>query len=158
MDRERSTYLVGHVMDEAMRLLEMKEASYQEAWKDQGWIGNLARVLSKTSRLRNMLYKENVQVAGFPLGDDSVENQLLDLMNLTAFMLINYRHGVKWGHETPELEIPVAEPHRNRVIEDPFLGGDTEIMSQPQSESQEEEEFLTEDSNTPPARKRAGRK
>lgn len=85
---------VAEVMQEALNLVAAKSKGYGDAWRSQGWMGNLARVQSKTSRLKNMLWCS--------LPHDStkepVEDTLLDLMNLSVFMLINKRNANQWGN------------------------------------------------------------
>ena len=104
---------VGRVFDEALGLLSYKDGLYGGAWRRQGWRGNLARMMSKMERLRSMLWHDGVDLADLPVGDEGVERQLLDLMNITAMMYRNYTQGVQWGHEVPmDNQVPLlAMPH-----------------------------------------------
>ena len=74
-------------------LQNRKRQFYSEAWQDQGFMGNVARVLSKASRLKNMLWRE------FPIQDseETIEDTLQDIILLGAFALFNYRDRNKWG-------------------------------------------------------------
>lgn len=82
------------VFQEALQLHERKSAGYGNAWWEQGSMGNLARVLSKAARLKNMLWRD------MPLADssESVTDTALDLINLGGFFIMNTRDGNRWGH------------------------------------------------------------
>lgn len=84
------------VFEDALNLIARKSVGYGDAWKEQGWMGNLARVMSKTRRLRNMLWR-NVS-ENIPVDDESVEDNAMDLINLLAFLMINRRLDNKWGN------------------------------------------------------------
>lgn len=81
-----------------------KSRGYGNAWQEQGYMGNLARVLSKTSRLKNLLWRDggpdmSVDMDG---GDadpeaESVLDTLLDLSALCALAVANIEEGNKWG-------------------------------------------------------------
>jgi hypothetical protein len=100
---ERAT----RVLDDAMRLLSQKNSTYQDAWKEQGWRGNLARIMSKVARLRNMLWRSQVTLMN---GDkEHPRDTLLDVINCCVFAILNIDDGREWGHEQnlPEYaEIP----------------------------------------------------
>lgn len=83
----------AEVFEECLRLVARKSQDYGSAWREQGWMGNVARIMSKSSRLKNMLWRD------MPMDNakESVEDTMLDLVNLTAFALINKRHGNRWG-------------------------------------------------------------
>lgn len=70
-----------------------KSQNYGEAWREQGWRGNMARILSKTSRLKYMLWCTN------PLQStvEPVEDTLLDIGALAAFLLANRKEDNEWG-------------------------------------------------------------
>lgn len=78
---------------EAIRLYRRKSQDYGQAWRSQGYLGNVARVLSKSARLKNMLWRED------PLrgSGESIEDTLLDLINISAFAVINFRENNRWG-------------------------------------------------------------
>jgi hypothetical protein len=77
----------------AAELVAQKNIAYADAWKEQGWRGNLARVMSKNARLRNMLWRR------VPVVDEEepVERTMLDAINLLAFMGVNLRLSNEWG-------------------------------------------------------------
>lgn len=85
--------LAASVMEDALNLIAEKSKGYGDAWRDQGWMGNLARIQSKTSRLRNMLWQDHET----GVKEESVEDTLLDLLNLSAFMMVNRWNANKWG-------------------------------------------------------------
>lgn len=88
-----SVLRVAEVMEQCLNLVAAKSQGYGDAWRSQGWMGNVARVQSKTARLTNMLWRD------MPIedGDETVEETLKDLMNLTAFTILNRRVGNRWG-------------------------------------------------------------
>lgn len=81
------------VFEELLILQERKSHLYGSTWHEQGFMGNIARVLSKCSRLKTMLWRD-FQVTD---SEETVEDTLLDMMNLGAFTLLNWRAGNKWG-------------------------------------------------------------
>lgn len=76
-----------------LNLQKRKSQHYGEAWRSQGYMGNVARVLSKVARLKNMLWRDDPQTSI----DEPVEETIGDLMVLAAFAYINVREGNKWG-------------------------------------------------------------
>jgi hypothetical protein len=83
------------VFGEAIVLQRQKGLTYGEAWRSQGSMGNVARVLSKAARLKKMLWTSMpIQSA-----EESVEDTLLDTVNLAAFTLINIRDNNMWGND-----------------------------------------------------------
>lgn len=82
------------IFSEAINLQRKKALTYGEAFRSQGYMGNVARVLSKAARLRRMLWLD------FPIEDaeEPVQDTLLDLINLAGFLIINYRDRNRWGH------------------------------------------------------------
>lgn len=86
--------------EECTQIVKAKNPKYGEAWKRQGYMGNLARVMSKAARLESMLWKDVIDGAPVPeeeLSGESIEDTLRDLANLTAFMMLNYTEGNRWG-------------------------------------------------------------
>lgn len=99
---------VEAVFAEAARLFESKNAHYGDAWRDQGWRGNLSRILEKSKRLRNMLWRGgNTLLNG---GKEHPRETALDMINTLAFMIVNMDDGVEWGHE-PRPHGTVDYPH-----------------------------------------------
>lgn len=84
---------VADVFEKCLYLIEEKSAGYGDAWVQQGWMGNLARIMSKTSRLKNMLWRD----MGIESTSEPITDTLLDLVNLSAFMIINRSFGNRWG-------------------------------------------------------------
>lgn len=93
----------GHA-DAVQALLKRKKA-YGDAWKAQGYMGNIGRVLSKCSRLRNLLWSDNVpdlsvsEEAEDERGTEveTVLDTLYDLSALCAFAIANIEEGNRWG-------------------------------------------------------------
>lgn len=77
----------------ALSTLHAKNVQYGDAWREQGWMGNVARIMSKTTRLRNMLWRDQ------PLDSSSepVQDTLQDLLNLCVFALLNRQAANRWG-------------------------------------------------------------
>jgi hypothetical protein len=88
----------GHA-DAVQALLKTKQA-YGNAWREQGYMGNLARIQSKTARLRNMLWRDDESNGiGVSEGGESVADTLKDLSALCSFMLANFEDGNRWGRD-----------------------------------------------------------
>lgn len=81
------------VFENALNLAMAKNAGYGNAWQEQGWMGNLARILSKTARLKNMVWRDN-GVESLP---EPHEETIGDIINLCVFFLFNRRGLNKWG-------------------------------------------------------------
>ena len=71
-----------------------KNAAYGDAWRAQGWMGNLARMQSKVARLKNMLWQD----FAIDSTTEGVDETALDLINITLFFLLNRADGNKWGN------------------------------------------------------------
>jgi hypothetical protein len=84
-----------------LELVRRKDAAYQGAWQKQGYMGNLARIMSKTERLKAMLWREQPWLGtGGEESDqemESVLDTLKDLMALAAFCAANIEDGNRWG-------------------------------------------------------------
>lgn len=87
--------LLVHMWQEQLNLFLAKNTMYRDAWRDQGWRGNVARVLSKASRIKAMLWG-SVTWNSFD-GDEPVEDTLRDLSLLCMFTIINRSHDNEWG-------------------------------------------------------------
>lgn len=93
-DRHVRTLLrCGDQLAGVLATVYAKEQDYGEAWREQGWRGNVARILSKTSRLRNMLWRTHT----LENHDEPVQDTLQDLIALTLFALINRQGRNEWG-------------------------------------------------------------
>lgn len=88
--------VAAEVLSGALATIWHKDKHYRGAWREQGWMGNLARILSKSARLRSMLWKEDVLL---PTTQDqeTVQDTLQDMINLCVFMMLNRQGGNKWG-------------------------------------------------------------
>lgn len=94
--------VVIEAYSEAVReLVRQKDKAYGGAWQKQGYMGNLARIMSKTARLEAILWSDNT---GDMSGGEEVHPQyetitdtLKDLMALAAFCAANIEDGNRWG-------------------------------------------------------------
>lgn len=86
------------IYDEALNLAERKNADYGDAWRTNGWRGNLSRVFEKDHRLRTLLW--NGENPG-PAVNEGVRETAIDMLNTLTFFIMNLDAGVEWGHETP---------------------------------------------------------
>lgn len=87
------------IFDEALALAERKNNDYGDAWKENGWRGNIARIFEKTRRLRNLLWNGNPGAG--QLDRETTRETAIDMMNTLAFFIMNQDRGVEWGHEDP---------------------------------------------------------
>lgn len=81
-------------LERVVQIVWDKNKQYGDAWREQGWMGNVARILSKSARIKNMLW------ADFVLSDanESVEDTLQDLVALSVFCLLNRGQENRWGN------------------------------------------------------------
>ena len=70
---------------------------YGQAWREQGWMGNAARIMSKGARLKGLIWRETPQVME-QAAYESIEDTAMDSINLNAFFLLNRRTSNKWGN------------------------------------------------------------
>ena len=77
----------------ALATMYAKDQTYGGAWREQGWRGNLARIMSKVGRLRHMLWTAHP----FDNVNEPVQDTLQDLINLAVFMTLNRNGGNEWG-------------------------------------------------------------
>lgn len=83
------------VFDQALKLAYSKDQGYGRAWSKQGWMGNFARLQSKMSRLRNIIWRDTPLM----LTEESVTDTALDFVNLSAFFLVNHSEDNRWGSQ-----------------------------------------------------------
>jgi hypothetical protein len=101
-DPAESLQSLRNVVGDALRLLEVKNTQYGDAWRKQGYMGNLARIQSKAARLNALLWRD-ADGDGYPLPADytrdgeTVIDTLTDLINLAAMMAVNFSEGNRWG-------------------------------------------------------------
>lgn len=94
-DSEAAAALIAH-SEAVLALVREKDKAYGGAWKTQGYMGNLARIMSKAARLENMLWNDAEDGQAEDHGE-SVMDTLHDLMALCAFMATNIEEGNRWG-------------------------------------------------------------
>lgn len=110
---------VEEVFAEAARLFASKNVHYGDSWRDQGWRGNISRILEKAKRLKNMLWRGgNVLLNG---SSEHPRETMLDMINTLAFAIINMDDDVEWGSEPQAREIrpPMQVPDWVRETEHP---------------------------------------
>lgn len=74
-----------------------EKVAYGSAWEEQGYMGNIGRILSKASRLKNLTWRDEQGAGDVPEGDESVLDTLLDLSALCALAIANIEEGNRWG-------------------------------------------------------------
>lgn len=81
------------IFSQCIALQRRKALTYGEAFRSQGYMGNVARVLSKAARLKKMVWTEYV----LEDNEEAVLDTMYDLINLATFFIINYRENNRWG-------------------------------------------------------------
>lgn len=94
-ESEAACAVIAH-SESVLTLVRQKNRAYQDAWKEQGYMGNLARIQSKTARLKNMLWRDATD-KDWEDNSEPVMDTLLDLMALCAFALTNLEESNRWG-------------------------------------------------------------
>lgn len=84
-----------HQMENCLNLMWQKEQAYRGAWREQGYMGQTARLLSKASRLKNMLWTSHP----FEMGEEVTQDTVEDMVNLGIFWLLNKGQRNPWGRE-----------------------------------------------------------
>lgn len=90
---------VWDVFAKAIEKFDQKNHDYGDAWRTNGWRGNLSRVFEKVQRVRHLTWRPDPRVPA--VGDEQVLDTLQDLLNSTAFAIINLIEEVEYGHEVP---------------------------------------------------------
>lgn len=72
-----------------------KSLNYGDAWRRQGWMGNLARMMSKMSRIKFMSWRDHAMENA----EESVTDSAIDLANITGFFAMNRSEDNKWGKQ-----------------------------------------------------------
>lgn len=93
---------VWDVFAKAIETFDKKNADYGDAWRTNGWRGNLSRIFEKVQRVRNLAWRPDPRVPA--VGDEQVLETLQDLLNTTAFAIINMIEEVEYGHEVPRTQ------------------------------------------------------
>jgi hypothetical protein len=84
---------LASVFNEALTVAHHKNAMYGSAWRRQGWMGNLARVMSKGERLKNLLWRDHEKSGA----EEAATDTALDMVNIMGFFMINRSESNKWG-------------------------------------------------------------
>jgi hypothetical protein len=87
------------IFTEAVQTFDKKNADYGDAWRRNGWRGNLSRIFEKADRVRNLAWRPDPRVPA--VGDESVVETLRDMLNTIAFAIMNLEEEVEYGHEVP---------------------------------------------------------
>jgi hypothetical protein len=90
---EDTIHAMVNIFERCLNIALVKNQQYRGAWKKQGWMGNLARIMSKMERLKALCWVDGL----VPYTGESVEDNLVDLINIAAFMEINFEDGNRWG-------------------------------------------------------------
>jgi len=107
-DPSQSKYAMRQIFDEALSLFEQKNTDYGDAWREQGWRGNLSRILEKARRLKTVLWHGGP--IGFAVAEEGARQTALDMINTLAFFIINHDERREWGHEPAIVLNPDAPP------------------------------------------------
>ena len=99
MSDNRSRDQVWGVMAEALETFDQKNRDYGDAWRKNGWRGNLPRIFEKADRVKELLWRADPRTPA--VNDESAVNTLVDMLNSIAFTIINLREGVEYGNEIP---------------------------------------------------------
>lgn len=86
----------------AIETFDKKNADYGDAWKANGWRGNLSRVFEKNQRVRNLLWRSDPRTPA--VGDEQAVDTLRDMLNTIVFAIMNLQEEVEYGHEVPRSE------------------------------------------------------
>lgn len=93
---------VQRIFADALDLFARKNADYGDAWRRNGWRGNLSRIFEKADRVRHLVWRADPRVPA--VGDEAAVQTLKDMLNTIAFAIINLEEEVEFGHETPRSE------------------------------------------------------
>lgn len=96
-DPPTTEQVVAMFHDQALRLAVEKDRAYRRAWVEQGYIGNVGRVLSKAARLRALVWQDDEFQILPGANAETVRDTLLDMANLCAFAAHNLAQGNRWG-------------------------------------------------------------
>lgn len=92
------------IFNQSLETLRDKNEDYGDAWRFQGWRGNLPRIFEKANRVRNLLWRSDPMLP--MVTKEQAVDTLRDMLNTIAFAIVNIEEGVEWGHETPRSERP----------------------------------------------------
>lgn len=80
----------GVLMD-SFHLFVQRNSVYEDLWKDYGWMDTLTHIRSKAMRLVRKFWRDD------PTEDDSLLDDVYDLINYAVFFIRNFRERNKWG-------------------------------------------------------------
>lgn len=92
---DTTTVRMLEIFEECINLQRQKASTYGDAFRSQGYMGNVARVLSKAARLKNMVWTD----AEFDSPGETTRDTVLDMINIACFFIINKTDRNKWGRE-----------------------------------------------------------
>lgn len=113
------------IFTDAVQTFDRKNEDYGDAWRRNGWRGNLSRVFEKADRVRNLAWRPDPRVPA--VGDEQVVDTLKDMLNTIAFAIMNLEEEVEYGHETPRSQ-------RVKMLEQQYQGGEARDFFQQVSE------------------------
>lgn len=82
---------IQHYFDSAMVLLQKRDLVYRGLWIDEGAEGNLIMLRHKAMRLFRNYVEHGGELS------ENFKDDLLDLLNYTAFAMYCYDHGILKG-------------------------------------------------------------
>lgn len=89
--------MVANFFRDVEKLVALKDAHYGAAWRRQGYMGNLARILAKADRLRNMAWRDEQQNLAELDGEETACDTVRDMAALCAMFEANLLNGNRWG-------------------------------------------------------------
>jgi len=90
---------VWDVYANAIQVFDKKNDDYGDAWRRNGWRGNLSRIFEKNERVRNLLWRTDPRTPA--VGNETTVETLRDMLNTIAFAIINLEEEVEYGNEVP---------------------------------------------------------
>lgn len=89
--------MVANFFRDVEKLVALKDEHYGAAWRRQGYMGNLARILAKADRLRNMAWRDEQQHVAELGGEETACDTVRDMAALCAMFEANLLSGNRWG-------------------------------------------------------------
>lgn len=91
-EAQATVLALAQVFNEALIVAHGKNGHYGDAWRRQGWMGNLARIQSKVQRLTHMLWRDH----DLDDANEPVRETAIDLINIAGFFIVNRNDQRKW--------------------------------------------------------------
>jgi hypothetical protein len=85
----------GVLMDAYLIYLD-RGKKYGQLWRSYGWKGNVFHILSKAARIRRMFWDSDMEPE-LAHDMDGVMDDVLDIINYAAFVIMDMRDGNKYG-------------------------------------------------------------